>query len=217
MRARRPFMKRPWRLLAMRWLWRRRLSRPGNQPLALVAAANLTFGLAAKVSWRSQCISRSSQKIGQRLMRSTARHSLRAERTMDPLAFACTTIRIITVLLCLIPMDTTSRQFVTRRLSVGGDSACSPSACFRPVGPTVVWRPAVLRAAAPEMLLTGEGQPTRAIKASLLCQRAIGHSVVSITAHAMQSMGIRGFVTRNREKERAYAHGQRPRYAHGHP
>jgi hypothetical protein len=57
----------------------------------------------------------------------------------------------------------------------------------------------------PEMLLTGEGPPTRAIKASLLCQRAIGHSAVGITAHAMQSMAIRGFVARNRES-RAHTH-----------
>jgi hypothetical protein len=81
-------MKRHWRHLALRWLWRRQLSRPGNQPLVLAAAANLTFGSVEKASWRSRFISRSSQKIGQQWMHSTALRSLRAERTMDPRAFA---------------------------------------------------------------------------------------------------------------------------------
>src|SRR6266511_364724 len=120
MRARRPFMKRPWRRSATRWLWRRRLRRRGNQPLALAAAVNPTFGLGAKVSWRSQSISRSSQKIARRWMRSTAPRSLRVEGTMDLPVFACTIIRIITVLLYSIPMDTISRQSVTQPLSVAG-------------------------------------------------------------------------------------------------
>jgi hypothetical protein len=45
---------------------------------------------------------------------------------------------------------------------------------------------------------------------------AIDHGAAGITAHAMQSMAIRGFIAHDRESGAYYAHGQRPCYAHGH-
>src|SRR6266496_5194207 len=64
------------------------------------------FGSGGKPDFwiRSQSISPSSQEIARRWMRSTAPRSRRVEGTMDPV-FACTIIRIITVLLYSIPMD----------------------------------------------------------------------------------------------------------------
>jgi hypothetical protein len=42
---------------------------------------------------------------------------------------------------------------------------------------------------------------------------ATDYGAAGITAHAIQSMAIRGFTAHDRE---SYAHEQRPRYGHGH-
>src|SRR6516164_6319729 len=66
-----------------------------------------------------------------------------------------------------------------------------------------------------EKLTTKLGAQDRVI---LFCvATGIDYGSVGIIDHAMQSMAVRGFIAHNRESGAYYAHGQRPRYTHGHP
>jgi hypothetical protein len=90
----------------------------GSQLPDSAKTANLIFGSAAKASWRDLFTSRSWRMIGRLLTRSTAQQYPREEKTMAHQACARTIIRAITLLSCLIPRGTTSRQSATRRHNI---------------------------------------------------------------------------------------------------
>ena len=90
--------------------------RLGNQPPASAAAVNRISGSAAKASWKSLCMSRSSQTLGKPSMRFIVRRLLREVRTMAPLGYVGTTIRVTTLRSYSILMGTTLKRCVTRRL-----------------------------------------------------------------------------------------------------